>query len=139
MKSRSKKGMKPIFIVFQILALYPLPNRIIYTIFAIASFSVGIWMLMSLLFVSPIFVNGSLRAFMGHIVFIIRAIVPILIIAQVYFTRTEQTQIFTILNKVDKMFETNFSKIINYKRLRMKLFITFFSPAITLYVNLYLI
>lgn len=134
MKSRSKDGMKSIILIFQILALHPLPNGIINTIFAIASFSVGFWMLISLLVVSPVFVSGSLRVFMGHIVFIIRAIVPMLIIAQVYLSRAEITQIFTMLNKVDKTFEKNFSKNINYKRLQIKYFVSFFSPALSLAV-----
>lgn len=132
MKLRTKDGMKPIFIVLQILALYPLPNRIIYAIFTFSSFCVGFWMLMSLLVISPIYVSGTLRAFMGHIVFILRAILPMLIIAQVYFTRTVHLQIFTILNEVDEMFVKIFSKTINYKRLQRKYSVWFFTPTTAL-------
>lgn len=132
MKTKSNDGMKPIFIIFQVLALYPLPNQTIYTIFTIASFTVGFWMLLSLLVISPVFVKGSLRVFMGHIVFILRAILPMVVIAQVYFTRTEQKRIFVILNEVDEAFEKKFSKCINYKRLRIKYFVSFFLPTLTL-------
>lgn len=132
MKSTSRDGMKPIFIVFQILCLYPLPNQLIYTIFTIASFSVGFWMLISLLVISPIFVNGSLRIFMGHIVFILRAITPMLIIAQVYITKTEQKQIFEILDKVDQSFQRNLLKNINYRKLRLKYLISVFLPIFIL-------
>lgn len=82
MKSTSEDGMKAIFIVFEILSTYALSNQIIYTILTIISFSVGFWMLISLLVISPVFVKGSLRIFMGHIVFILWEITPMLIIAR---------------------------------------------------------
>ncbi len=134
MEYQSNAGMKPIFIVFQMLALYPLQNHVLYTIYTIASFSVGIWMLGSLHVVSPVTLNHTLRMFIGHLVFIIRAIVPMLIIAQVYLTRSEQEKIFSILDKIDEAFERNFAKNINYKRLRVKYLKRFFAPFLTVVI-----
>lgn len=124
--------MSTILRVFQILALHPLPYHIPNTIYAFASISVGAWMIISLLVISPVYVNGSMRVFMGYIVFIIRAILPMLIIAEAFLTRLEQAKIFQFLNKIDKMFERNFSKRINYRRLKSKYLISFFVPLLCL-------
>ncbi|KAG4077281.1 hypothetical protein HA402_009910 [Bradysia odoriphaga] len=132
--STSSKGLRPILTIFQILALYPLPNHILNTLYAFASISVGAWMIISLLVISPLHVNGSMRVFMSYVVFIIRAILPMLIIAQAFFTRLEQTKIFKILSEIDKTFARNFAKNINYKRLRTKYLVSFFAPLLCLAV-----
>lgn len=116
------------------MALYPLSNRIIYGLFTIVSLSIGIWMLVSLLIISPILYNGSLHVFLGHVVFIVRIIVPIMVITQAYCTRWKQLQIFEILSKVDATFENGFGKTIDYKTLRAKYLISFFAPVVTLAV-----
>ncbi len=55
-----------------------------------------------------------------------------LIIAQVYLTRSEQEKIFLILDKIDEAFERNFAKNINYKRMRVKYLMNFFTPILSL-------
>lgn len=115
-----KEGLTPIFLVFQMFFLCPFSNWIIYTILSIVSFSVGFWMLVSLLIISPVFVVGPLRIFMGHISFIVRAIAPMLIVTQAYVTHKEQENIFNILHDVDKSFKFNLMLTINYGKLRIK-------------------